>query len=381
MVQKVVLFGSFGFGNTGDEAVPLAMSDMASHLGLSIEFHAVGRYSKVPMPNVIGLEEAVGAARSSLRGATVLLVGGGIIEARENATINHLSRLVTKIEPESVSLFSSNADFDRPYTWLQRRRLRKQLRIIQNYYMRDIRATRALNEFMSNNEAKLSGDILLWLQPDESSPPFARGSYISVCLAPVWTDQSEWFDWISRELSNLSTVSGLDLVFVPYSTYANDDRLIHDKVIEIIRHRAPHVRCSAIKEHMNPRAVLRTISGSKLVVGLRLHSCVMAYGQKVPFVGIGCHTKIFGFAETVNLQPCIVPGEAPLGRTFGDYGYRFDSERFLPNSLVDAALGALADSNFDALDSLREGLLSNFLRLVRSEPESQAGIRADLCSQ
>src|SRR5262245_33062253 len=77
---RLTVCGSFGFGNAGDEAVPIALADIGAYLGFSMNVNVVGRFDEPALSQVIGLGPRDASRRETLRGYPLLLSGGGIIE-------------------------------------------------------------------------------------------------------------------------------------------------------------------------------------------------------------------------------------------------------------------------------------------------------------
>jgi polysaccharide pyruvyl transferase WcaK-like protein len=78
-----------------------------------------------------------------------------------------------------------------------------------------------------------------------------------------------------------------------------------------------------LQDNIDPRTVSAVYGRAKLVVGMRLHACVMAYGRRTPFVAIAYHPKLHGFAATVGASDFVLPRQArPQAAKI--YGYRFE---------------------------------------------------------
>jgi len=59
----LTLCGSFGFGNAGDEAVPLAFRDLLDDAGLhDVGIDSLTRFDEPALPNIVGLGETYEAA-------------------------------------------------------------------------------------------------------------------------------------------------------------------------------------------------------------------------------------------------------------------------------------------------------------------------------
>lgn len=104
---------------------------------------------------------------------------------------------------------------------------------------------------------------------------------------------------------------------------------------------------------LRPGWVANVYGRAELVIASRLHGCVMAYSQRTPFVGIGYHHKVLGFARTVGWEDAVVPRAMPEMQSRDTYGFTVADLSWQQGALVAAADGALARPDFSALDFYR----------------------------
>ena len=92
--------------------------------------------------------------------------------------------------------------------------------------------------------------------------------------------------------------TGYDVVFMPFHTVYPDNDLEEIRVIRNLMKRESQV----IPRPSSPETGLRLISESTMVVGMRLHSLVLAASCGVPFTSINYDIKIGGFMSHMGLD-------------------------------------------------------------------------------
>lgn len=356
--KKLVVCGSFGYGNAGDEAIPESIEDMLNHLGYSHHLHRVARYDRVDDNNTLSLGEADSQKVKALKGSPVLMSGGGIFENRDNATVVRCGALLSKSYTKYASLLAVSADAGVQYTWWFRQKLKFILRSISCIYARDLLSEQVIKQTLPGKKVQTVGDLVLWHQPapslaDIKLPP----KYIAVCLAPRWASQPAWMAWISAELRDLSLCLKMPIVFVSMTGKHDNDNEEHARIMAQIQKTASNVEMLFMPDTLSAREVHYVFAHASLVVSSRLHGCVMAYSSRVPFVGLAYHPKLIGFAQTVEWRNMMLPDQMPEQQQAGIYGYGFDLLRLRPGDLLYKAELALAHPNFDCLEPLKQASL------------------------
>jgi polysaccharide pyruvyl transferase WcaK-like protein len=325
--QSITVCGSFGFGNIGDEAVPLAIADMAEEIGLETEINVLGRFQSTPLVNVIDLSEKDSVLRKKIKGLPILLCGGGIIEAKNSATLFRCSKFFNDAFSRKALLFAASVEPGVKYSWFVRQKIKYALRTSKELLVRDVLSAEILKTIVPNGKIEVIGDSVLWLKsrlseiPDDMTLP---AKYIAVTLASRWSDNPDWTQWIATQLIGVATELDIPIVFVPMSTNFDDDRPEHRRVKDYIKGAAVQVETISIEADLTPRATCAIFEKAVVVISMRLHGCVMAYSQKTPFVALAYHPKLLGFARTVGWEDYVVPKEIPKSQTDGKYGFGFE---------------------------------------------------------
>ena len=357
--DSLVVFGSFGYGNVGDEAVPVAISDLLASIDIELDVKAVSRFSQVQMDSVISLGQ-LDEKKDALDGCPVIISGGGIVEPNKGACISRYLDYLKVVNPSKTTLLAGSFEFGVNYDWSSKRRIRKALSQCDRIYTRDYISELFFHEEFPECSVSTLGDVVLGMRPAESSDCLgALGGerFMSVSLCGVWRKSESWYAWVSQELVKIAKENNALLLFVPMSCCeSDDDRVVHKEVAQRCRAIDASVSCHVIEAVPGPREVSYIYKQSLLVIAMRLHSCVMAYAQETPFVSLAYHPKLLGFTQTVGWREFVVPRSLQQRQDAGAYGYKFESLDLNAGDLEARVAEALNFSNFKLLPILRNNL-------------------------
>jgi polysaccharide pyruvyl transferase WcaK-like protein len=363
----VTVAGSFGFGNAGDEAVPLAMSDLLDGFTPRVRFRTISRYDKPDCQSTIGLGPDDAERRRSLAGHPMFFIGGGIVEPRANAVLFRCLRGMRSCEPSGIALFGANVEAGVSFNWRWKRAVRRALAPAKALCVRDEESRAALVELLPARTIDVIGDVVLAMRPDIVVPTSVAGlgRFIAVTLAPRWSRSPGWHRWIAHQLAGLGKHIDADIVFVPMSVCHDDDRTGHAAVAAEMRKINGNIAVHELLDDHCPRTLSAIFAASSLVVGMRLHTCVMAVAQNVPTLMLAYHPKVAGFARTVGLERFCLPAERPAHQHDGTYGYRFEDTGLIDTDLRAIADEALEHASFRRVIEMREHMSSRFVDTMR----------------
>ncbi|HEY0869144.1 MAG TPA: polysaccharide pyruvyl transferase family protein, partial [Acidothermaceae bacterium] len=364
--RRVTLCGSFGFGNAGDEGAWMATEDLAHALGFEVAFDLVTRFPKPFMKRVIGTGPEEHARRQRLRDQKVVFVGGGVIDASQFCVLLANEPFLRETSARSFGLLGVNVETGKRYDPVVTAGLRALLSEANQVTVRDQLSAETLRAIAPEVKSQVVGDVVLWLTPTKLGLPAevaALPRYVAV-NAPRWKDDRAWRAWITDELIKVSRALDAPLVFVPCSTHFDDDRPAHSELASDIRRRDPGVTVVEVKQHLDPRQTAGLFAGAVLTVGMRLHACVMSYGNRVPCVGLAYHSKLHGFFRTVGAEAFLLPGGLPTAPHEVSSGFSFADSGLGGSDLASAAREAIARFPFDRLAALKDASAEAFRRIV-----------------
>jgi len=362
----VTVAGSFGLGNVGDEAVPLALRDLAAARGWNIELDVLARFDRVVVPGVVSLGPQDKSRRASLGGRPVVLCGGGILAPHADAVVFRCRHILQQVGLERVSLLGAGVEAGVQFGWVMRRRLRRLLQGFRCLYVRDEFSWQTLRAILPGRHIEICGDCVLWMKPAEQVPAAVGGvgRYLAVSLAPRWSTESSLASWLAGHLVKLAREVGAAIVFVPCSTRFDDDRGEHRKVAARVQQLDPEVRTLCVEDELDPRQVAAVLGASELTIAMRLHALVMAYAQRRPFVALAYHPKVAAFAQTVGCAHAVLPAALPPRQCRGAYGYGLAATGLMEADLAAAGVESLSHMRFEMLEDLRARLSAAFAQAI-----------------
>jgi polysaccharide pyruvyl transferase WcaK-like protein len=339
--QKVSVFGSFGFGNVGDEAVPAAFGALMQSLGARAEIIPVSRYSSADMEGIVYTPDRGSAALKEAALHPMVLCGGGIVEPKENACLLRMAKVSEQYDRFPIRAFAISTDHSVHYPWRIRRAIKRAFEDHVEVFVRDEFSAEALSNLLPDKKIRTVGDIVLSLPakplPSTISLP---ERYFCVTLGDVWSDRA-FLDWIAAEAGALAKSLEARIVLAPISQLQGKDLELHRAVAERLRSAGhPVQELFMERKAVDPGHVAALYAGSLLNISMRLHGCVISFAQRRPFVALSYHPKVQGFAETVGWGDFVLPHAPPKSQSVGHYGYAF-ADVSLPQGAL-AGMGAQA---------------------------------------
>lgn len=367
-VDRIAVCGSFGYGNAGDEAIPLAFQDMLHELGSGLRVTAVSRFREGALKDVVYLGSQDSERRSKLGGVPMLVSGGGVIEPQLASVLFRTAPLFRAAPKGRAMVFGSSVEPGVSYGLRNRWRLFRALSGLGTVYTRDVLSERSLNKVAPWVHTETIGDLVLWMKPQHDTPLLSAmklpARYIAVVLAPRWAQDAGWSNWITAELATLAREMKAAIVFVPMSCLHDDDRVEHGRVAELITLSHSDVEVHNITDALEPREVCSVLARSVLTVSMRLHGCVMAHAQRIPTVCIAYHPKLLGFSETMGCLGSALPRVPPVSQTAGFYGYDFAELKVKAGDLCAVAAVAMGPGQHDRLEEFKNKSLKVLKRFL-----------------
>jgi len=365
---RLTVAGSFGFGNAGDEGAPLAVEDIGRSLGIELAVDVIGRFRAPADADVIGLGDEDRLRRDAVAQQPLLYVGGGVIEPLPKAAVSRIGEWARAAAVPYATLFGASVEPFCRYSWLARRRLSRDLKLMRHLFVRDVLSAETLRELQPRRAIEVTGDVVLCMEPAEQLPEPLRtiDRYIAVNLSPRWTENSAWHPWIAQQIAAIASELQAAIVFVPCTQQHDRDQDEHEAVAALLQKQRfghPVVR---LGEGYTPRDLAAALGGAELVVAMRLHAAVMAYARQVPWIALAYHPKLSGFATTVEQHDRLVPPQLPNRQSADAYGYTFSALNLADCDLRRPALDAMERASFHKLAALRRQL-TEALRQVLDE--------------
>ncbi|QEW06256.1 polysaccharide pyruvyl transferase family protein [Nitrincola iocasae] len=364
-MRSITACGSFGFHNIGDEIISFALKNMFDEINCAVDLNILSRFDSPDLEGVIGLLDHDKLQHISHN--PIIMIGGGMVENKKSCVMLRLYDYINKVHKSKIGFLGISVEPGIQYNLRNKFLLKRMMNKSTTgcVYTRDYFSEAVLRRNIKRINVETVGDIALWSYPSTMLPNdlILPDSYIAISLCNTWKDNESWYKWISMEVKKIHSETGLDIVFVPMSSKFDDDRVTHKIVADLIKDNE-YIHC--IEHHLHPTELVKIYSMASLVIASRLHSCVLAYSQKVPFVGISYHPKLVGFSHTIGCRDFVLPRSIPDSQTDGYYGYSFENLNVKSGDLVDLALKSISDFDFKSLEVYKNKSLTALKKMISS---------------
>lgn len=310
--KKIILSGYYGFANAGDEAVLAALcqilqerlpqaqlvvlSAQPEQTAAALGVRAINRWDKA-------------ALRAELQGAALFCSGGGsllqdVTSVRSVWYYTSLLRLAQKQGVPTIVLAQGLGPLrTRLGRWLTRRALSR-CRLLS---WRDAASLRLAAEIMQNGSGddslpsyQVCDPVLLW-RPElpEATADLAepagggQGPTVALALRP-WPGLTPG---AAAQLVQLLQQAGCRVALLPY--HQGEDEKLAEQINAALR--AAGQAEAEVWPAATPQQAWAAVGRADLLLGMRLHSLIMAAAQGVPAVAVSYDPKVEAFAQAVQM--------------------------------------------------------------------------------
>lgn len=306
--MKIVISGYYGFNNTGDEAVlDSVISGIRKdhpHASITVLSADPGRTSKQYGVRSIRRTSLYSIIRE-IKGCDLLISGGGSLF--QDATSRFSVIYYLGIIWIAVFFGIKFAVFGQGYgpvkgrlnIWL----ISKTLNSASSITLRDERSLKDLRAIgVTVPPAAVCADPVFRLEQagisniiSEEDLEIEKRQVIGVCLrAPVKKDAT-FPKRIAGALDAVSSRQGTDMLFIPFQL--PEDAEFCAEVSALMKSKTDMIT----REH-TPREILGLIGTLDLIIGMRLHSLIMAASAFVPSVAIDYDPKVSALAGELGIR-------------------------------------------------------------------------------
>jgi polysaccharide pyruvyl transferase CsaB len=357
---RVLLSGYYGFGNLGDEALLEVMVERTRRRFPAVELEALSA-----TPQSTAAKYGIGAVprwnwsaiRSAIRRADVVLSGGGGL--LQNATSLRSLLYYAAILREAIRARRKTMVFAQsvgPLDFWGRLIVARFCRGLDRATVRDARSLELLQRLVPRTPVEQTSDpVFLYDLPEERIDLAEEGlgpesgAYAVVSMRKSSASR-EGAAIVGRAVDRLAQRHAIRAAFLPLGGAA--DAAASTDVIRA---------CASAPVLLPECSLARAASilcGARVVIGMRLHSLVLAARYGVPFLAIAYDPKVAALCEELRypLEPLWTPGgRPPSDDAIDDAVDRLVGERdALATHLLDRrdAVRASAERNFDVLGEL-----------------------------
>ena len=320
---KIVLSGYYGFDNIGDEAVLYAI---VKAIREQIKDVSITVLSNNPekTKSLYGVESVnrwqLKEVARVIKESDLLVSGGGSLlqDVTSSKTIPYYLAIVkiAQFYKKKVVFYSQGiGPVDKSTSrWL----IKKVVNKVDGIFVRDPKSKALLEEIGIKKPVSVAIDPVLGLGKGEVADnnkkvPPTVGIYIR-----PWQDEAHDKNMIESMTEGLTDLlaKGYNLCFIPM--HYEQDREIAKKLAKAVEDMALNKqiitkteanRIEVIDKNLTIQEVLAYTASFEFVVGMRLHSLIMAAATYVPMLGLSYDPKVTSFIEEVKVPYCIHTNE------------------------------------------------------------------------
>lgn len=314
----MLISGYYGFGNLGDEAL---LEIMIAQLRTRFPMLALDVLSATPEATAAqyGVEATprgnLRSVRAAIGRADVVISGGGGL--LQNATSLRSLMYYAGILREAISQGRRTMIFAQsigPLDFVGRIVVRRFCRGVARASVRDARSFALLRALLPETNVEQTADPVFLYDPPPEEFDLAREGlgaanerYAIISVRKISTLRMKiGLETLARAIDRLTAEHGIRAAFLPFGGV--DDAEMSTAVIRACKS-APMLlpECSLAKS----AAIL---AGAQVVIGMRLHSLILAARFGVPFVAVPYDPKVTALCEDLQypLEPLWVPGAPEL---------------------------------------------------------------------
>ncbi len=292
LVKNILISGYYGFSNAGDELVlGEIIKGLRKEKDLEITVLSASPQITAEKYEVIGKDRwSLWQILASIYKTDLLVSGGGSLlqdKTSKNGILYYLAIIFfALLMRKKIVIFSQGIG---PIDHKRNRKITSfLLNKVNMIYVRDEDSLNYLQKMGLKKEINLSADPVFLLE--KSSEDLRRGLWeklgldfkrklILVSLRP-WSDQERVLAASAEFLNDFDP----NLYQIKYLTFhkGEDDLLLEGQPS----------KDDLIKDDLEPEEAASLIGGADLVLGMRLHSLILAAAQEVPFIAISYDPKV-----------------------------------------------------------------------------------------
>ncbi|MGI5891407.1 MAG: polysaccharide pyruvyl transferase CsaB [Bacillota bacterium] len=299
-MRRFVLTGYYGFGNIGDEAVLLNIIDQIKK---NIPDASITVLSNNPQETAAAYDVTavnrwkIAQTWSALRYSDIFVLGGGSllqdVTGKRSLAFYLMQIFLARLLRRPVFLYAQGIG---PINGVKnQKRVAKALKKSILITVRDEDSACFLKDLgLDQEKIIITADPVLAARKQPCPFPLEPGKKIAIAIRP-------WPSLSKKMIDNLAFIGdyfadlGYRIVFLPFCE--PQDRQIALQVIEIMK-------CKPFiwPDRFSYASMMGAIGAMDVVLGMRLHSLIMAAASGTPFVGLSYDPKVDSFCRSLQ-QP------------------------------------------------------------------------------
>ncbi len=304
--NKIVISGYYGFDNIGDEAVLQAILSLLKAELKDVEITVLSNNPE--KTKAIHHVKAVNrwhiqAIIKAIKDSDMLISGGGSLlqDVTSGKTIPYYLGIVKIAQwyKKKVVFYSQGiGPVSRSYNkWL----IKKVVNRVEGIFVREHHSKKVLEDLGIKKPIIVAADPVLGIKPSPHVYKYVKDllgveKRVGIYIRP-WHNEEMLLDCLEKSLEPIID-EGYKVYLIPM--YYTQDREIAHRLKERLKGQA-----YVVDKKLTLDEVLSYTASFEFIIGMRLHSLIMAAAMQVPMIGLAYDPKVTDFMKDMKIPYCI----------------------------------------------------------------------------
>lgn len=314
----IMLNGYYGAGNFGDDIILLSIINSIREAGIQEEISVIA-INKEKLPK---LPENVTTIKRSekqeliekMKECNMLITGGGgifqdysgfnmdrhILKRDKGIDFYTIPMEIAYLMEKPIMLYAvgvgpiNNTQYKRFFEII--------LKWADVITVRDKTSFDNINQIQGNERLKLTADPGVNFLDKDKRYTVKNSEYsrcVGICLRDwfLMKDEELFLDELAQSVDYITEYYGMKVVIFPFCTSGKDKELLQ-KLYEKINNKS----CVNLKIDIDIDTALEIVTQVELLIGMRLHSLIVASSTNIPIIGINYDNKIEEYLKCLGLE-------------------------------------------------------------------------------
>lgn len=322
---RIVIQGAVGLKNSGDEAILQTMLQNIDEDDIVTVMTFNVKYAVKMHPGISFVKVGSKQCMEAIRECDVFILGGGGL-LQDETSIYNVSRWLRYLKycikkGKKTYLYANSIG---PIRFpINRKQVQKWLKYVDKITVRDEISKDCLHAMGIDRNVDITADpvfnikasenvnVSRWKLSEEYAVICVRHWYdiyplipVSICKKLNIRDEEKYQDYIKKvaKLAEyLQQEKGMQVVFLPF-LYGRDNKVAYDIKKFMSKDKSVVIE----DEYLKPDEAIRIIAGSRLLVGMRLHSIIYGAVKNIPMLIISYSSKVMGMVKYLHMEKYMV---------------------------------------------------------------------------
>lgn len=303
-MQNAIICGNYGANNVGDEAILLSTLQLLNGKYGSFTIfsgcptktstiYGVESVRFVPtgFRSIIRAFKTYPKTHKAFKQADVFILGGGGLmqdEDKKACWIWFIQVLFAKLYGLRIEVYRNSIG---PLnTWKGRFLTKKVLQFSDKISVRDKKSRQYAKELAPSKKVELLKDPVLEYKPKD----YYKENQIAISLRHWYYFEGKTISELKKVVDYIIENTSLNIMLIPFGL--KDSEILK----QLQESSTERIKLLTYTDHV--KNVLKTVSESKLLIGMRLHSLIFAHICKTPFIGLSYTDKVIEFCKSINQE-------------------------------------------------------------------------------